>query len=274
MGPTQGGSSGGGNNRPTTSPFKREPPPRQEDNSTKIKEIQEAPAHPFTGAPAEQRTTPTIPRRDRQAYTTTAKIYDEKIVQDVYRHAMEVLITVTQRELLSLTLELRAQVADTTITHRIAQEASHTILEEAPEPAEEDMYLEDPQLSHMPATFAAATRRPEPPSTTSLNTIHPVPDSQEEVEVAVESNALCTIIPLVDGKEWVEAILDPRCQVVAMSEEVCNALALLYNPDLRLNMVSANGGVDQSLGVARNVAFLIGDITIYLQVHILRLPAL
>ena len=38
-------------------------------------------------------------------------------------------------------------------------------------------------------------------------------------------------------------------------------------------MMSANGGVDQSLGLARNVPFLVGDITLYLQVHILRKPA-
>ena len=55
-----------------------------------------------------------------------------------------------------------------------------------------------------------------------------------------------------------------------MSEEVCNALALHYDPTIRLHMMSANGGVDQSLGLARNVPFVVGDITIYLQVHILR----
>ena len=59
-------------------------------------EIQEAPVHPFVGAPEERRTAPTIPCRDGQAYTTTAKICDEKIAQDVYRHAMEALITVPQ----------------------------------------------------------------------------------------------------------------------------------------------------------------------------------
>ena len=58
-----------------------------------------------------------------------------------------------------------------------------------------------------------------------------------------------------------------------MSEEVCNALALHYDPTIRLHMMSANGGVDQSLGLARNVPFLVGDITLYLQVHILRAPA-
>ena len=72
----------------------------------KITEIQEPPAHPFAGALTEQKTIPTIPHRDRQAYTTTAKIYDKKIAQDVYRCAMEAPITVTQRELLSLALEL------------------------------------------------------------------------------------------------------------------------------------------------------------------------
>ena len=74
----------------------------------------------------------------------------------------------------------------------------------------------------------------------------------------MESNTLHAILPLVDGKEWVEAILDPGCQVVVMSKEVCNALVLPYDPDVRLNMVSTNGCVDQSLGVARNVAFLVG----------------
>ena len=186
---------------------------------------------------------------------------------------MEAPITVTQQELLSLAPELRAQVADATIKRCIACEASQTILEEAQEPTEEDTYLEDPQLLHMPAAFAATTRRLEPPSITSLNTIHPVQDSPEEVEVAAESNALCAILPLVDSKEWVKAIINPGCQVVAMSKEVCNALALPYDPDVHLNMVSTNGGVDQSLGVTRNIAFLVGDITVYLQVHILRLPA-
>ena len=58
-----------------------------------------------------------------------------------------------------------------------------------------------------------------------------------------------------------------------MFEEVCNALALHYDPTIRLHMMFANGGVDQSLGLAWNVPFVVGDITIYLQVHILCNPA-
>src|SRR6266571_3466102 len=89
----------------------------------------------------------------------------------------------------------------------------------------------------------------------------------DAIEVAAESNALRAILPMVDGSEKVEAILDPGCQIVAMSEEVCNALAIPYDPSICLNMVSANGGVDQSLSLARNVPFLVREITLYLQVH-------
>ena len=37
-------------------------------------------------------------------------------------------------------------------------------------------------------------------------------------------------------------------------------------------MVSANGGVNQTLGLAQNVVFIVSEITLYLQVHILRSP--
>ena len=80
-------------------------------------------------------------------------------------------------------------------------------------------------------------------------------------------------MPLVAEQEYIEAILDPGCQIVTMSEEVCLALAIPYDPNVCLNMVSANGGVDQSLRLAKNVPFKIGEITVYLQVHILWQPA-
>ena len=68
-------------------------------------------------------------------------------------------------------------------------------------------------------------------------------------------------------------ILNPGCQIVVMSEEVGTALALLYDPSVQLNMVAANGGIDWLLRLVCNVPFLIGNITLYLQVHILRSPA-
>jgi hypothetical protein len=80
-------------------------------------------------------------------------------------------------------------------------------------------------------------------------------------------------MPLVDNQLKVEAILDPGCQIIAMSEDVCHELALAYDPTIVLHMQSANSSVDPSLGLARNVAFLIGTLTFYMQVHVIRNPA-
>jgi hypothetical protein len=60
---------------------------------------------------------------------------------------------------------------------------------------------------------------------------------------------------------------------VAMSEDTCHELSLVYDPTIRLNMQSANGNTDWSLGLARNVPFTIGSITLYMQVHIIGSPA-
>jgi hypothetical protein len=57
-----------------------------------------------------------------------------------------------------------------------------------------------------------------------------------------------------------------------MSKEVCNALTIAYDLDVCLSLVSANGGIDQLLRLVCNISFLVGDIMIFLQVHILCSP--
>ena len=133
----------------------------------------------------------------------------------------------------------------------------------------------------MPAAFAAAARVPPPNATIIADPLetylheHPGDSNaaDSKIMVTAESRALCAILPVIDGQDKVKAILDPGCQVVAMSEEICNALALHYDPTIRLHIMSANGGIDQSLGLARNVPFLVGDFMLYLQIHVLHTPA-
>ena len=132
------------------------------------------------------------------------------------------------------------------------------------------------QATHMPTAFTAA-RIPPADATVIADPyeayLREHKHGEPDMVVAVELNVLRAILPVIDGQDRVEAILDPGCQIVAMSEEVSNALALPYDPSVHLNMVSTNGGIDQSLGLARNVPFLVGDIVLYLQVHVLRAPA-
>ena len=89
----------------------------------------------------------------------------------------------------------------------------------------------------------------------------------------MESSVLHTTLLVVSGQDKIEAILNLGCQIVVISKEVCNALALYYDPTIYLNMMLVNSGIDQSLGLACNVPFLIGNIMLYLQVYVLCNPA-
>jgi hypothetical protein len=96
---------------------------------------------------------------------------------------------------------------------------------------------------------------------------------QRRLTVAMGSNAIRSIYALIDNSQKRECILDPGSQVVAMSEEICHSLRLPYDPSIKIDLVSANGSTNASLGLARNVPFQISTVTAYLQVHIIRGPA-
>jgi hypothetical protein len=49
-----------------------------------------------------------------------------------------------------------------------------------------------------------------------------------------------------------------------MSKAVSQRLSLSYDPSVTLHMQSANGNIDRSLGLSRNVPFRIDDLTFYL----------
>ena len=90
--------------------------------------------------------------------------------------------------------------------------------------------------------------------------------------IAKESSTLHTILLLFNHNKYVESIIDPGSQVVTMSEAACHALMLIYDPCIKLHMQSANGEVDETLGLAQNVPMLVGVITLYVQIHIVHNP--
>ena len=226
--------------------------------------------------------------RHEPAFRASTKVYDHRIAQAVFDHAMATPVTVTQRELLLLAPEVRAQVADATVKRRVPREPLvQAMIKEVDGDDSDD---EDPvektprsvRVAQLAAANAEAAHAPLADATVITDPFYEAylraqaidADLDEsEITIATESSSLRAILPVIDGQERVEAILDPGCQIVAMSEQVSTALALCYDPTIRLHMVSVNGGVDQSLRLARNVPFLVGTITLYLQVHVLRAPA-
>ena len=111
-------------------------PPRGQQQRARIEEvIEENPVqqptletvleHPFRNAKdviyiplgiknvgAEDKNTPATAKRPEPAYKTLLPVHDSAIATNVYKQSMEAPITITQRELLSLSPEVRSQVRD------------------------------------------------------------------------------------------------------------------------------------------------------------------
>ena len=120
------------------------PAPQNEPSNAREPEV----THPFadvsdaTYAPPVNRNfatapKPQPPKKADPAYKTSAPIYDGKVATDVYDRAMDAQVTLTQRELLSLSPEVRAQVREATSNKRVVpgKEASKGINVLADDPA-------------------------------------------------------------------------------------------------------------------------------------------
>lgn len=202
------------------------------------------------------------------------------IAEAVYKRSLETPITITQRELLSLSPEVRSQFRDSTITKRIPTKDTTT----TQALCQEETHTDDEAEVTMPlfSTFSCPEVFYAPdgsvtisdPVETYYRSLPPGFDPIEEaLTVSLESSAIRSILAFVDNRHRMECILDPGCQVITMSAIKCHDLGLAYDPSIRLNMQSANGNCNLSLGLARNVPFLIESFTFYLQVHIIQSPA-
>lgn len=192
---------------------------------------------------------------------------------------MDAQITISHRELLSLSPDVRTKTREDTTTKRVptvanaAVSAALQMVEEENEPTEavfQTFVLGNSGERVLPKDSIIV---PDPIES-YYDSLAPGEEPQlDRLTVAKETMAIRSILALVDTYQRRECIVDPGCQVVAMSEDTCHSLILAYDPKIRLHMESANGTFDWSLGLARNVPFLVGTITLYLQVHVIRSPS-
>ncbi|EED83610.1 predicted protein [Postia placenta Mad-698-R] len=210
------------------------------------------PVHPFanardaTYAPPNVRNfaTPPKPSNDKgkePAYKTIVPVIQPKLAEEIFQRSMKSpFVTLTPEELLSIAPDVRNKYRDAVTPKRVSTEpvASAHIVEIG---ADEVTAVN--QLSCSGATLEpGATIVPDPYETYLKHIPHG--EHPAEFTVARDSNAIRSIIALVDNKEQIECIVDPGSQIVAMSEEVCLGLNLLFDPTIQLNMQSANGEVD------------------------------
>ncbi|KAJ7455161.1 hypothetical protein FB451DRAFT_1049110 [Mycena latifolia] len=224
--------------------------------------FQLAPEHPYANARdaayAEpkgrnyrvQPPPPAPAKRHDPAYRTIAPVFDHKTANEVFDRSMNTPVTLSQRELLSISPDVRARYKDATTGRRTATDAP--IAATMPQLLNT---VENPlPFDSEPNALVASDDFP------TLYDAGVLPDPGE-LAVAVDSCAIRSVMPIVDNQERIECIYDTGSQIVAMSEAVCNSLQLSYNPRITINMESANGSITPSLGLARNVPFKFGSIT-------------
>jgi hypothetical protein len=101
----------------------------------------------------------------------------------------------------------------------------------------------------------------------------PPEERPKQVYVARESAPLQVMYPVINGQVSIESVLDSGSQIVSMSLDSAKQAHVVWDPGLRIFMESANKTMEESVGMARNVQFRWGHLTVFLQVHIIRNPA-
>jgi hypothetical protein len=133
-------------------------------------------------------------------------------------------------------------------------EATHEILEEDQERMHEgDVIIGDPVSQYL------AVLKPGKKS--------------RIVIVARELQGLRAIYPLINRVGEVESLLDSGSQIISMAETVAQKSEISWDPDIIIDMESANRFLEKTLRLAKNVPIACGGITVYLQIHILSNPA-
>ena len=207
----------------------------------------EPPAERVVGAP---------PKDDSRNYKYKSPIETEAAIQRVIQTAMASTVTLSQADLLAIAPDYRKHMKESVTSRRIGVNAN---------PSSNSLVVPDPVESFL-------LQNPTADAFHSVMNLFGDSKAGDEFYVAKESSSIRAINGTV-GHETVHCILDSGCSIVAMSEACCNALHVSFDPAFRIPVQSANGEMDMTLGLARNVPFRFGDVTAFLQVHIIPSPA-
>lgn len=209
------------------------------------------------------------------AYKSKAPVEDEIDIEELVKKALDAEITIPLRSLAGASTvvrdEIRKQVTrirksvdKTTLTTVVAEDGQEYIdvasLPIATFTMSEDVSSELPE-GHLVADDPV------------LQYLREIDDADlDKLLVAKTSEPLKCIYAKINHTGHEESLLDSGSQIVSMGKDVATAQGLSWDPNIRINMESASNHIEQTLGLARNVPFTIGGITIYLQVHILEKP--
>jgi len=215
-------------------------------------------------------------------YKNRAPLQLDERAKDLLQEALKNPISITTEDLLNVSEPVRQELKKLLIKKRL-EKKSVTLATEG-KPAEkgdtsEQRDVKTISVEKLPeATYEVLAKDTNGMSKGSVIVSDPVMqylnalapgEKPKTVIVAAESHALRTVYPLINGVGEVESLLDPGSQIVSMSKTIAAMLQVTWDPDIVVHMESANKTLEKTLGLAKNVPFLFGTITVYLQVHVI-----
>ena len=228
------------------------------------------------------------------AYRNAAPIQNPSIINDIFDKTMKSqCVTLTPEEIMSIAPEVRAKVKEAITPKRIGNEA---LSKSNPQQQQQQIVHnnQDDNLAMLDDSDDEADNTDNKaqfqvlpfngknlpldaiiipdPIEQHLQTLSPE-EVSKKFKVAQDSFSLQSIHTRVNFKDTLEAVVDGGSSIISMSEAACHHLRLTYDPSIYINMENANGTMDRTLGLARNVHCKIGGINLYFQIHILRNPA-
>ncbi|KAJ7710344.1 hypothetical protein B0H17DRAFT_1223358 [Mycena rosella] len=203
-----------------------------------------------------------------KAYRVRAPVQKEGISARLTELILNTEVPVKIGELYGVATEVRDQAKTKLTKVRVLIPTRTVDLASVLEP-EAKMAFEREEVEELEYDALLISQLPQDPYTQYLESLSDN-ERPRQVVVAGDSASLRAIYPLVNKKLVVECVTDSGSQIVSMSYEQAKELQLVWDPDIQIFMQSANSSLEKSVGLAKNVLFKFGKITVYLQVHIIR----
>ncbi|KAJ3804618.1 hypothetical protein F5876DRAFT_82868 [Lentinula aff. lateritia] len=218
---------------------------------------------PENYVPPQERTVGVQPKEDLRNYRYWAPIETEAVVERIIQTGMASMVSVWQDDLLAITPEYRKKVKDAITSRRIGVDG--VLLD--------DMKLLEPVL--MIDLDLAKGLYSVPVLQEGLASFFTDFGDAKEGDgfyVAKESHSIRAVNATIGGRP-AHCILDGGCSIVVMSDAACNVFGFAFDPEKCINLQSANGNTDWSLGLAKDVPFRFGNVVAFLQVQVVDSPA-
>ena len=221
------------------------------------------------------------PKVSEAGYENRAPLQADEKAKELIKDALKKPIHITTKDLLNVSEAARQELRKLLTKKRVEKpEVTFIVGVDTDKPSSESTMIKVESLPEVSYEILERETKGVPkgaliigdPVVQYLSTLKPG-EKPKKVVVASESQGLRAVYPLINGVGEVESLLDGGSQIVSMAKDVAVDLEISWDPDITVHMQSANRSLEQTLGLAKNVPFLFGHITVYLQIHIIEEPA-